>query len=395
MEIRIIKNAPGVTYEPVAEGRVLQITEGKHSLGDLHSEKYEIFCLDSNEKEEIEPDLPKYRLWDIVSLNRQNRYIYFTSCSKKDKGRVEITLYRYEWETKASEQLFGITDELILYPDQKKTRIFLLDENHLLCQNMYLRANGMENYHGFLDFELSLYSVKEKKNFPVTDQYLLQAGISFMAPISKNVCAIKTGYNLLRGDGFRYLSDAETVTENIGFVNVKQMISDILLKQKNIYIDIIDQVKTDKTIPAFQVQEDYLIYSRVSREGREEVFFYHYSDKEVNACIFPNVHRMEDLSSPCIFDGIPCILMAYRKGTQLYNLKKEKKEFVFGNDTQVKEICKDFLVIETRHKRKLWKPAYTTVQVYRYQGRDLLVNEKGRFHAVIVPQPDSLYLFLQ
>lgn len=395
MEIRIIKNAPGVVYEPAAESRVLQITEGKHSLGELRSNKYELFCVNSNQKEEIEPDIPKYHLWDIVNLNRQNSYIYFTSCSMKDKGRVEISLYRYEWEKKETEQLFSVMDELILYPEQKKTRIFILDENYLLCQNMYLRANGMENYHGFLDFELALYSIKEKKSFPVTDQYLLQAGISFMAPISKNICAIKTGYNLLRGDGFQYLSDTETVTENIGFVNIKQMISDILLKQKNIYIDIIDQVKTDKTIPAFQVQEDYLIYSRVSREGSEEVFFYHYSDKEVNACIFPNVRRMEDLSSPCILRGMPCILMEDRKGTQLYNLKKGKKEFVFGNDTQVKGIQKDLIVVETRHRRKFFKPAYTTVQVYQYKGREMLVNEKGSFQSVIIPQENNLYLFMK
>lgn len=395
MEIRIIKNAPGVVYEPVAEGIVLQITEGNHSLGELCSGKYELFWVNSNQKEEIVPDIPKYQLWDIVNVSRQENHIYFTSCNMKDKGRVEISLYRYEWEQKHTELILTVMDELFLYPEQKKTRIFVLDENYLLIQSMYLKANGMENYHGFLDFELSLYNMKEKKSFLVTDQYLLQAGISFMAPIGKNVCAIKTGYNLLRGDGFQYLNDTETVVENIGFINIKQMISDILLKQKNIYIDIIDQVKTDKTIPAVQVQGEYLIYSRVSKEGSEEVIFYHYTDKEVNACIFPNVHSMEELARPCLLKGMPCILTENRKGTQLYNLKKEKNEFVFGNDTQVKEIVHDIIVVETRHKRRLFKPAYSTVQVFQYKDRAMLVNERGRFQTVLVSEDESLYLFMK
>lgn len=395
MEIRIIKNSPGVVYEPVTEGIVLQITEGRHRLGELHSNKYELFSVNSNEKEEIEPDIPKYHLWDIVTLVRPRAYIYFTSCSMKDKGRVEVNFYRYSWEQKGTELIYTVTDDLFLYPEQKKTRVYVLDENYLLFQNMYLKTNSMENYQGFHDFELTLYSIREKKSFVITDHYLLQAGISFMAPMGKNICAIKTGYNLLKNNGFQYLNDAETVVENIGFINTKQMISDILLKQKNIYIDIIDQVKADKTIPAYRVEGDYLIYSRVSREGSEEVIFYHYPDKEVDACVFSNVHKIEELSTPWLLKGAPCVLLEGRKSAQLYNLKKEKPEFIFGNDTRVKKIFEDFIIVETRHKRKLFKHAYSAVQVFQYKDRSLLINEKGSFGAALAPDDKTLYLFIR
>lgn len=395
MEIRIIKNAPGVLYEPVTEELVLQITDGRYSMGDFVSKKYELFSVQANKKEEIEPDIPKYHLWNIINLCKPKHYIYFTSCGLKDKGRVEVSLYRFSLEKKQTERIYTEMEDLVLYPEQKQTRIFTLDENFLLIQNMYLKTNGMENYQGFLDFELSLYSIKEQKSFVVTDHYLLQAGISFMAPISKDICAIKTGYNLLRNDGFQYLNQTETVEERIGFVNTRQMISDILSKQKYIYIDTIDQVKTDKTIPAFRVQEDYLIYSRVSKEGREEVIFYNYFSKEVNACIFPNVHRMEDLSKPYLLDSMPCILLEDKKGAQLYNIKKEKKEFIFGNDTQVKEILKNLIVVETRHRRTLFKKAYSTVQVFRCRERAMLIHERGSFQSVLLPQEDSLYLFIE
>lgn len=395
MEIRVIKNAPGVVYEPIAEGVVLQITEGKHTIGDLHSSKYELFSVNTNQKEEIEPDIQKYRLWNVINLVRPGTHIYFTTLCLKDKGRAEISLYRYGWEKKETELVLSTMDDLFLYPEQKKTRIFVLDENYLLLQNMYLKTNGMENYQGFLDFELTLYSIREKKSFVITDQYLGQAGIAFMAPMGKNICAIKTGFNLLRNNGFQYLSDAETVVENIGFVNIKQMISDILLKQKKIYIDVIDQVKADKTIPAYHVEGEYLVYSRVSKEGSEEVIFYHYTDKEVNACIFPNVHRMEDLSRPCLLKGMPCILIEGRKGAQLYNLKKEKKEFVFGNDTQVKKIVKDLIIVETKHKRRLFQSAYSSVEVFQYQDRAMLLNEKGCFGEAMAPEEGTLYLFMK
>lgn len=395
MEIRIIKNAPGVVYEPVADGVVLQITEGSYSMGELRSRKYELFYVDSNQKEELEPELPKYQLWDIVNLYSPGRFVYFTSCSMRDKGRVEICLYRYDWELRKPEPVYTAADDLVLYPEQKKTRIFVLDENYLLIQHMYLKMNAREDYADFLDFELMLYSVRERKGFVITDPYLTQAGISFMAPMGKNICAIKTGYNLLRNNGFRYLNGSEIVAENIGFINSKQLISDILLKQKNIYIDAIDQVKGDKTIPACQIAGDYLIYSRVSREGSEEIIFYHYADKQIHACIFPNVHTMEDLAKPCLLKGMPCILLENRKGAQLYNLKKEKKEFVFGSDTRVKAILKDLIVVETHHKRKLFQHAYSTVQVFQYQDRAMLVNERGSFGAAIAPNQDAFYLFVK
>ena len=143
------------------------------------------------------------------------------------------------------------------------------------------------------------------------------------------------------------------------------------------------------------MEGEYLIYSRVSREGSEEVIFYHYTDKEVNACIFPNVHKMEDLSRPCILNGMPCIFIESRKGAQLYNLKKEKKEFVFGNDTQVKDILEDLIVVETKHRRKLFKNAYTTVQVFQYKDRSMLIHERGSFGGVMAPEDKTLYLFMK
>lgn len=395
MDIRIIKNAPGVMYESVTDGIVLQITDGKYSMGEILSKKYELFFVNTNQKVEIEPEIPKYQLWNIVNLCKQKKYIYFTSCNMKDRGRIEVNLYRYSLETKKSELIYVAVEELVLYPQQKQTRIYTLNEEYLLIQNMYLKTNGMENYQGFLDFELSLYSIEDEKSLVVTDQYLQQAGISFMAPISKDVCAIKTGYNLLKGNGFQYLNEAETVEEKVGFINIRQLITDILVKQKNIYIDVIDQVRADKTIPAVSVQEDYLIYSRVSKEGSEEVIFYHYEDKEVTAGIFPNVFSMEELSQPYILKAMPCILMESRKGTQLYNLKKEKKEFIFGHDTEVKKIIGDYIVVETNHKRTFFRKPYTTVQIFQYKERTMLVNEKGSYQTFLIPDEADMYLFLK
>ena len=123
MEIRIIKNAPGVVYEDVSEEIVLQVTEGKNSMGELISKRYELFFVNSNQKEEIEPEIPKYHLWDIISLSRPKTYIYFTSCAMKDKGRMEVKLYRYSWEQKEAELVYTTMDDLFLYPEQNSARI--------------------------------------------------------------------------------------------------------------------------------------------------------------------------------------------------------------------------------------------------------------------------------
>lgn len=395
MDIRIVKNSHHADFKWISGPLLLQVTEGNCTAGDMRAKKYELLNADTNVKEEIAPEISKFDIWEITDLSSRESYIYFSNCYMKDKGRITIRLYRYLMKEKTYELLLTEENDSFLYPKQKRTKVFVLDENYILLQHMYLKSNERETYQGFMDFELILYSIKEQKTFMVTDPYLVQAGIEAMIPVSKNVCAIKTGYQLLENQGFDELNEKETVFENIGFVNVKQMISDILVKQKNIYIDIIDQVKWEKTIPACQVAGDYVIYSRVSRAGEEEVIFYHYGSKEISACIFPNANSMKELSRPCIMNGMPYLLMEGKKGSELYQVKKGSVVLTFGKEIRIMAVAGGLLVCQAEHTGHLFKKPWNEVQIYQAQDKKMIVNEKGSFLKAVAPDENTLYLFIR
>lgn len=394
MEVRIVKNFEDMEYCQIAEGVTLQKSRGNLTTGNLTSKKYELLYLNDNRKEEIIPKISKYDIWEIINLSCKEEYIYFCECIVKERVRIQINLTRYALETKECEILYTVEDDCMLYPAQKKTKVFILDENYILFQNMYLKSNTPENYQGFMDFELFLYSMKEKKVLPVTDQYLLQAGIDQMLPFSKNICAIKTGYDLLTDNRFECLDDKECVQENVGFVNLRQMISDILLKQKNVFIDIIDQVRTKKTIPAMQVMDQYLVYSRVSKEGQEEVIFYNYDSKEALAGIRENVFSLKQLSKSCLLNQVPCILSETRKGTEIYNLQKAKAELILGKDIRIKKTIGNLIITEVTKKKTLFSKASSSIEVHQYPEKKLLIKEKGHYADAYSPRPDMLYVFV-
>ncbi len=394
MDVRIIKNSIPAQYDSAIGDIVLQISEGNQKIGEITSKKYTLFYVDSNVREELAPDIIKYHIWSIRNLCPQLPYFYFTNCMIKNKNNVIIRLYRYHTVEKTFEIIYEVEDNISLYLHQKKTKIFLLDENYILIEHQYLKSNETDSYQGFLDFELFLYSMKEQRAFTITDDNFLQGGIFDIFPISKNICAIKIGYDLLEDRRFEKLKEKEIAVESIGFVNIKQMISDILVKQNNIFIDIVDQVKGGKTIPCFQVKDEYLIYSRVSRDGQEEVIYYNYNTKEAKACINTSVFELTDLAKAYISNGKPYILTETKKGLRLYNIIEEEIEWMFEKDSVLKELTDDWIVVEVKKKR-LFRKAYSMVQVFQCSIKKVIVQERGHFFKLFHPKEDKLYLFIK
>lgn len=394
MDVRIIKNSIQAQYVSAIGDIVLQISEGSQKIGEITSKKYTLFYVDTNKREELAPEIVKYDIWKIRNLCPQLHYFYFTGCIIKNKNNAIIRLYRYHTIEKTYEIIYEMEDDISIYFYQKQTKIFLMDENYILVEHQYLKSDERDAYQGFLDFELFLYSIKEQKTFSVTDLNFIQGGIADIIPMSKNICAIKIGYNLLEDRRFEKLTEKEIVTESIGFVNIKQMISDILVKQHNIFVDIVDQVKGEKTIPCFQVREDYLIYSRVSKEGQEEVIYYNYNTKEAKACINTGVLEVKDLAKAYLSYGKPYIITETKKGLSLYNIKEEEIEWMFERDSVLKALMNDWIVIEIQKKRLFRKPSFL-VQIFQCSTKQIIVQEKGSFLKLFQPQEDILYLFMK
>lgn len=394
MDIRIIKNLEDVAYHLISENVILLTSKGNRKLGRLVSQRLELFYIDENRKEAVLPQVDKYAVWDIRNVWGGSNYIYFTQCERLNEYKIMIRLYRFQCNTKEIQVLYQLVEESAILLEQKKTRIFILDENYLLIQHMYLKRNMSEKYQGFYDYELYLYDYNERKSYLVTDPYLSQAGIEVMLPISKNICSIKVGYNLLHENRFEHLEQSETVIEGIGFINVKQFISDILVNQKNIYIDYIDQVQFDKTIPSMKYYSDYLIYSKVNRDNRqEEIIFFHYPTKESKVCVNPNIRSAADLARPYLFNGLPYVLLERAKGIEFFNVTQGTVDYFFEKKYHIQEIMNNNIITTIRMRKGIFRRKMDYIEVYQFKKKEPILNEKAVFGGAVSPDTDKIYLF--
>lgn len=396
MDIRIIKNTEDVEYYPIKDDLVLLIGDKERKFENIQSKSYTIFRVNSNKKEELVPLIHKYKIWDIIDVWTNLDYLYFSECNFLKNGKVEIIIYRYHIETEQCVQIYAIEEESSIYPTQKRVKLFVLDENYLLIQHEYLKTNSANTYQGFFDFELLLYNIKEKITNQVTDEALSIGGIEKMIPISKNICAIKTGFNLLKDNRFSLIDKSEAVVENIGFINVKQLISDILLKQENVFIDIVDQAYFSKTFCNIKMMDDYLIYSSViPEENKEEIVFYKYSTKEIKIGVNHGINTIDDLSNPVVLGGNPYIILKNENRTDFYNLIKESTDLFFEEDTVIKDVSNDMIMTEKKIPGKLLKKPQSFIDVYQYPKKNLLIHENSPYEKCISMDSDSLYVFIK
>lgn len=394
MDIRIIKSQKEISYLPLGKDKVLSISDGTKRIGDYLSKRMECYDILENRKEEIAPNITKYQLWDIRVLQSPEGSCYFTSCHVIEKNQIKVELYRYQEEAKKVELLYEEKENILIYASQKKTVVFILNENYLLIQHTYIRSNEIENYSGFLDFELKLYSIREEKAFPVTDIWLSQSGIEQMQLVTKNICAIKTGVNLLEEKRYQLLTEREVFPERIGFLNIQQMISDILLKQKNIYMDVIEETKWNKTLLNMHVEDGILMYSRLSlKENREEVIFYSYENREADICENTSISEPEQIADTCVIAKAPYIRRKTEEGTSFYNVRKRCCDIFFGKEKRIRGMAHGIAVLEERRRKFFFFPERRKCEVYKLPLKERLLQEKAEVNCVIIPDEETVFLF--
>lgn len=396
MEIRIIKSQKGSHYLPFSRERFLCVSDGTKRLGEYLAKRLELYDIAENKKEEIVPNLIKYQIWDIRVLQPQEGCCYFTSCHVIEKNQIKVELYRYQETAKTVEFLYEDREDMLIYASQKKTVVFLLNENYLLIQYMYIKSNETETYSGFLDFELKLYSIKEKKTIPVTDVWLSQAGIEQMQMVTKNICVIKTGVNLLEEERYQFLAEREVCPERIGFFNIQQMISDILLRQKSISMEVIEETQWDKTLLGMHVEEEIVMYSKLFlQEEREEVVFYHYKEKKAEICERTGISRLDQIADTCMIQSVPYIKRKTEEGISFYNIRKHCGEFSFEKEQRILRVKHGIAVVEEVQKKSWFKKEYCWCEVYLLPLKERILREKAKVKEVMIFEQEGIYLFTE
>jgi len=392
LAIHIIENDKNAVYRCMTNDRVLEITEGNGKIGGFKVYKYALLYQTNGIREEIMPKIDKYDLIEVTSCEPLGNNIYFTGITEHTGGKAFITLYQYNADTKQLKDFYSYEDTLSLYPSQKKVKIFILDEDYIIIQNSYLRHNMADNYEGYFDVELSLYNIKVNNTVLITDPNL-SLGIELLIPVSKNTCVIKTGFSVFPDEMYKKIDKTESVPEIIGLINVKQLITDILLKQRNVYIDVIDRVQYDKTIPKIKARSGVLIYSRVSpAEEKEEIIFYNIGTGKTSVCVKNHVTGMDKLAKAYILMNEPHVLVSKQGQSDLYNIATNTVTLHMNKGISLKTIKKNYVILEKEKNNLLGYPVFTT-EIYEFPGEQLVIKEKAAYSDFSIAKNGDMYLF--
>lgn len=393
MNIRIVKKSGCLKGIILNNGLLMETVYSSSKYENINSVQYFFYDCENNTKEEMLPGIEKYEVFKIKNMKKTSLEIFYTTIEELENGKVRITLNKFNIEKQESSHIYSYDDEIVQYTDYKRIRIFILNEFYILVQNEYIRYNLTETYKDYLEFEQFLLSVKDQKLIPVLDENLKRNGIERIKTISENLCVIKTGFSLMKDKRYSILDKNEVSVEGISFVNLSQLVSDIILGQKNIAFDTIDQAYYTDTFSYISVKEKYIVYSKVkTKTHEEEVVFYNYEKKESKICINQNVYEEKDLARTFIISKTPYIKIENDKGTSFFNLEKNKFDITFENNVKIETVLNNLFIV-TKEKKKLIGKDTSYIYVYQYPEMKLLLKEKSRYCGKMKSNKGDLYIF--
>ncbi len=395
MNIRIIKNSQGLSCQTLNNGCVLQLKENDSVYGNIKQLNYYLYDLEKNESVEIEPTIKKYNLIEVKDIKFQSDFIYFSGLNESDSnvGKVIITVYRYNIISKESVAVYKFEEDLEKYDQYMRTKIFAVNEYYLFIQNEYLRANLTEDYEDYFDYEICMYSVKEDKIYKINDENLNHYGIIDFEPVTSNICVIKQGFNLLKDERYKILKKSEAAMESVSFVNIGQMVSDILLGQQNIVMDAIENVYYSATIPYMKVEHGYVIYSKVKLDENmeEEIIFYNFAKKEAFMCINGSIGETTKIVKTCVIDSKPYIILEKQNGYELIDIIEQKNTMILDRTDKIEYINNDIMIVSNETKG-IFGRKKSYVVVYKLPRMKMVHREKGRFVAGTVLSGEQIYI---
>ncbi len=377
---------------------MLEVVESESRYENINKMIYNIYDLEKNIKFEILPRIEKYNLGEIISVSIASDFVYFFNVYENEDTQ-SVSIIRYNYKSTKMECIFTMDEDIDAYPEAKRLKVFVLNDMYLLIQHEYQRNNLSETYAGFFDFEIELYNIKDGNKYQVVDENLVNNGIDNMISIGENLCVAKTGFSMLPDNRYNELTEDEASLEKISFVNIGQLVSDMLIHKTDIVIDTFEQAFYKNTIPYIRKIGDYIIYSKVNIEKREEeITFYNYITKETRNCINKNVIRCLDLANPCVILEEPYIYIKREHAIDFLNLNTSKVSISFDDDLSFMGICNDTFIFKGMGKKGIWKKNKECYEIYSYPQKNLLLREYDEllgFIGVKNEKQDNIYLFIR
>ncbi len=399
MDIKILKNKDYQNGSLLNQNLLLETAESESRYDNIKKLVYNIYDFEKNIRYEILPRIEKHKLGEIINVSVASDFVYFFNVyEKENEEKQSISIIRYNYKTAKMECILTLEDDIEEYIRFKRLKVFVLNDLYLLVQQEYLRANLSESYAGFFDFEIDLYNIKDGQKYPVVDENLVNNGIDNMISISENLCVAKTGFSVLPDNRYNELTEDEASLEKISFVNISQLVSDMLIHKTDIVIDTFEQAFYKNTIPYIKKEGNFIIYSKVNIDKKEEeVTFYNYITKETKNCINKNVIRCSELANPCVIAEEPFIYIKREYTIDFLNLNTSKVTISFQDELSFMGICNNTFIFKGVCQKGLWKKNKICFEIYSYPQKNLLLREYEEllgFIGVRNKTQDNIYLFI-
>lgn len=353
---------------------------------------YYLYHLDENIQIEVASGMKKFDLGNIYFLPSACDYIYFTTYSVLSNGFYRIYLMRFLEEEDFLEEVYSLDCSGIDSLTALRLSFFILNDSYFLIQQ---EKDSKGKDVCLFSYDVTFYSVKEKKEYEVKDENLTMNGIDCMYQLQDNLCLIKTGFPLTPQDRFSRLNEREVSVEGIYVINREQLVSDLVLQKENVLGKSIDQTYYDATMPYATQDENYVVYSKVKKENREEeIIFYDYKNDVRYSCIYPGIYDTYPSAKTYILGGKPCVRLEKEKYCELLDVATNQSVLKLEKQEQLEAVLHDVILVEKRKHTFFSRNAHSKVKVYKYPAMALLHEEKGQFQCAISPVEDELYLFI-
>lgn len=393
MDIRILKNGAEIAGSYFKNNVILEKSESDSEFDGIKVTSYSLYNIDDDTRQEILPGIEKHNIGKIVNASLNNEYLYFTNIFKNKNGNGTVSLIRYNILNNTTESIFAFEDKIEEYQKTRRLKLFIINDLYLIIQKEYLTINADKTYTGFFQFELTLFNMKDQKAYDITDENLNKNGISDIIILSDSQCIIKTGFSLIKDNRYNELKKDEASLESVGFINISQMISDLMIGQGTINIEILDQAFYTKTIPYIKKSGDYLIYSCVNNETKsEEVRFYNIETADVKTCIHQDVIRYSDLAKPYIINNEPYICMTGNEEISFLNINTGKIDVKFDNGMILEKVFKDSVILSGITSKKLFQKSKAFYNLYSFPGKNILYSENSEYIDSIITENDIIYI---
>lgn len=395
MDVRIINNCEDSECRGLYGELVLQSIDDVNKIGEFVGKKYYIFNIGLNERYEILPTIIKYDFIQIIDCDFESKYLYFISCKEvKHQEKVSINLIRYSIVTGESKIMYSFEDDKSIIKNEKRMKIFVMDENHILVQNEYLKEDEFGNVLGFLDIDLVLIDVSDGKIRNIYDETLVASGIDTMIPIKRNVCIMKTGYSMIVDNRFDLIKENERPLERLAIINTNQFISDMLLNKKEVYCEPIDTIEKNGTYPYIKKFNELIVYSKVNMVSHlETVVVYNINDKNVKTYLNKDVFRSMDLLNPCILSDQKIYFIRYKDSQYFFMCGETGKTIYQLENCKLKQILNGLVIVERIQPKNLFRRAHSIIDIYRDLASEPVIKEEGSFVAAVSTNPDNMFVF--